>query len=74
MYWVDRVLYFWNTGREEVFHPLNVDVMWIGSLMRVSWSSVDLTCIGCGFRPNFIDLMDCASVAVYVLMAFASIS
>jgi len=59
---------------EEVLQPLKVEVIWIGSLMRVSLVSVGLTFIFCGFRPNFIVLIDCASVAVNVLMALASMS
>jgi len=45
MYWVVNSLYFWNTFREDCFHPLNVEVMCCGSLMLMSWRSVSFTLI-----------------------------
>jgi len=42
--------------------------------MSLFWRSVSFTLIVCGLRPNFIVRMDCARVAVKVLIAFASMS
>ena len=53
---------------------MNVEAMWVGSFMNVSLMSVGFTFMVCGFRPNFIARIDCASVTVNVRIALASIS
>ena len=48
--------------------------MYVGKCMRISCNREDLMLIVCGFRPNFMEQIDCARVAVNVRMAFAPTS